>query len=90
MHCSSSVKAKGGIECATRIVEFHDSFGYNGVVLKPDIEAAIKVLRDEVVKKERKVYKTRMLCTKASSDTLSSRRSSARYYGSDKKNEDGF
>ena len=48
------VKAKGSNECAGRLVEFLDSFGYNEMVLKSDNEAAIKVLRDEVIAKRRR------------------------------------
>ena len=49
-----AVKAKGSTECATRFVEFLDSFGYNEMVLKSDNEAAIKVLRDEVLAKRKR------------------------------------
>ena len=46
---SHVVKPKGFIECAKRLVEFLDSFGYREVSLKSDNESAIKVLRDEVI-----------------------------------------
>lgn len=45
------VKAKGSTECAKRIVEYLDVFGYNEIVLKSDNESSIKVLRDEVISK---------------------------------------
>lgn len=41
-------RAKGSTECARRIVECLDSFGYVDTVLKFDNESVIKVLRDEV------------------------------------------
>lgn len=44
-----AVKAKGSIECAKRLQEFLDSFGYKDITVKSDNESAIKVLRDEVI-----------------------------------------
>lgn len=48
---SHVVKAKGSIECAKKLVEFLDPFGYNDITLKSDNESAIKVLRDEIISK---------------------------------------
>lgn len=46
------VETTTNIECAKRIAEFFDSFGYDELVLKYDNESTINILRNEMIVKK--------------------------------------